>query len=227
MLRLDELEARGGDPSGDPRGQLTGTSSSQRLRGGCSGHITSNSVGFGPHFREVAGRVTVPESMERDREHPVILVAEDDEADVALLQRAFRLAGIVAPVHFVSDGEETVAYLKGEGKFARREEFPLPDLLLLDLNMPRKDGFQVIQWIRHQQPDLAALRVVVLTTSDALRDINRAYQLGANSFLTKPLVFTEFKDTIQAMYHYWMEVSKTPDIERPPASNPWLAPPAR
>jgi CheY-like chemotaxis protein len=159
--------------------------------------------------------------MERDREQPVILVAEDDEAHVGLLQRAFRLAGIVAPVHFVSDGDETIAYLKGEGKFVRRDEFPLPDLLLLDLNMPRKDGFEVIQWIRHQS-EFQALRIVVLTTSDALRDINKAYQLGANSFLTKPLVFTEFKDTIQAMYHYWMGISKTPDIERPPAVNPWL-----
>jgi CheY-like chemotaxis protein len=161
--------------------------------------------------------------MERDREHPIILVAEDDEAHVALLQRAFRLAGIEAPVHIVSDGEETIAYLKGEEKFARRDEFPLPDLLLLDLNMPRKDGFEVIQWIRHQT-EFAALRIVVLTTSDALRDINKAYQLGANSFLTKPLVFTEFKDTIQAMYRYWMEMSKTPDIERPPTTNPWVAP---
>jgi CheY-like chemotaxis protein len=161
--------------------------------------------------------------MERDREQPVILVAEDDEAHVALLQRAFRLAGVVGPIHFVSDGDETVAYLKGEDKFARRDEFPLPDLLLLDLNMPRKDGFQVIQWIRHQ-PELAALRIVVLTTSDALRDINKAYQLGANSFLTKPLVFTDFMDTIQAMYHFWMAISKTPDIERPPAVNPLKLP---
>jgi CheY-like chemotaxis protein len=159
--------------------------------------------------------------MERAREQPVILVAEDDEAHVALLRRAFGLAGILAPLHFVSDGDEAVAYLRGEGKFARRDEFPLPDLLLLDLSMPRKDGFEVIQWIRHQ-PEFGALRIVVLTTSDAVRDINKAYQLGANSFLTKPLVFRDFKDTIQAMYHYWMEISKVPDIERPPAVNPWL-----
>src|SRR5213594_255676 len=147
------------------------------------------------------------EHMSSNATQPVILVAEDDESHVALLKRAFHLAGILTPLHVVHDGDETIAYLKGEGKFAQRNEFPLPDLLLVDLKMPRTDGFQVIQWIR-QQPELATLRIVVLTTSEAVRDINKAYQLGANSFLTKPVVFEDFKNTIQAMYDYWMNLSK-------------------
>jgi CheY-like chemotaxis protein len=154
-------------------------------------------------------------------DQPVVLLAEDNEHDVAMLQRAFSLAGIVAPLHVVENGEEAIAYLSGEGKYIRRDEFPLPDLLLVDLKMPRKDGFDVIEWVRGH-PEFAALRVVVLTTSDCIRDVNRAYQLGANSFLTKPIVFRDFKDTIQAMCTYWLELSRAPKVSRPPLVNPLL-----
>jgi CheY-like chemotaxis protein len=155
------------------------------------------------------------------RDQPVVLIAEDSENDIAMLQRAFRQASITAPIQYVTDGEQATAYLKGEGKFARRDEFPLPDLLLLDLKMPRKSGFDVLEWLR-TQPSLSHLRVVVLTTSEDLRDVNRAYALGAASFLTKPVNFVEFKDTIQAMYNYWAAFNRQPQIERPPLWNPLL-----
>ena len=157
-----------------------------------------------------------------EREQPFVLIAEDSENDLLMLQRAFRQASITAPVQFVTDGEQAIAYLKGEGKFARRDEFPLPDVLLLDLKMPRKNGFAVLEWLR-TQPSLRHLRVVVLTTSEDLRDVNRAYALGAASFLTKPVNFVEFKDTIQAMYNYWMALNRRPEIERPPRINPLFA----
>src|SRR6266850_4379035 len=114
----------------------------------------------------------------------VILLAEDREDDIVLVRRAFAKAYVLNPLQIVRDGEELVAYLKGEGKYANRAEYPLPDLLLLDLKMPRMDGFQVLEWIR-QQPGLSNLRVVVLTSSENMRDVNRAYQLGANSFMVK------------------------------------------
>jgi CheY-like chemotaxis protein len=158
-----------------------------------------------------------------NREQPVILIAEDNENDLLMLRRAFRQASITAPAQYVSDGEQAIAYLEGEGKFSRREEFPLPDVLLLDLKMPRKNGFDVLEWLRGQ-PSLRDLRVVVLTTSEELRDVNRAYALGAASFLTKPVNFVEFKDTIQAMYNYWMALNRRPKIERPPPVNPRFAP---
>ena len=151
----------------------------------------------------------------------MILIADDSENDVLMLRRAFSQAGVVVPMQAVNDGEEAIAYLKGEGRFANREEFPLPDLFLLDLKMPRKNGFDVLEWIR-TQPSLVQMRVVVLTTSEEIRDVNRAYMLGAASFLTKPLDFTEFKDTIQAMYNYWISVNQAPVIIRPPLKNPWL-----
>src|ERR1051325_11431606 len=93
-------------------------------------------------------------------DNSVILLAEDREDDVLLIRRAFKKAHLLNPLHVVHDGEEAIAYLKGEGQYANRAEYPLPALLLLDLKMPRRDGFDVLTWIR-QEPGLSALRVVV------------------------------------------------------------------
>jgi CheY-like chemotaxis protein len=155
--------------------------------------------------------------------HPIVLVAEDREDDVLMLQRAFRQLGFDIPVQYVNNGDETIAYLAGTGRFANREEYPVPDLLLLDLKMPRKSGFEVLQWLQ-KQPSLSKLRIVVLTTSSDIYEVNRAYQLGAASFLTKPLHFNEFRDTIQAVYNYWLALNRPGSVERPirpPAFNPY------
>ena len=146
--------------------------------------------------------------------YPFVLIAEDIENDVELLRRSFEHAGIQAALQVVRDGEECIAYLAGTGRYANRKEYPLPDLLLLDLKMPRVSGFDVLKWIRAEK-SLAPLRVVVLTSSERIRDINMAYDLGANSFLTKPVDFTDFTNTIQVMLNYWLEQSKKPEIERP------------
>jgi len=150
---------------------------------------------------------------------PFVLIAEDGENDVELLRRSFQQAGLNVSLQVVGDGEQCLAYLSGTGKYSNREEYPLPDLLLLDLKMPRINGFEVLKWIR-AQGCLSALRVVVLTSSERFQDINLAYQLGANSFLTKPLNFIEFTNTIQAMYNFWLDHSKKPEIERPPLMCP-------
>jgi CheY-like chemotaxis protein len=118
----------------------------------------------------------------------VILVAEDNEVDVLLLRRAFAKAQLLNPLQVVHNGEEAIAYLSGKGKYTNRAEYPLPDLVLLDLKMPHKNGLEVLEWIR-EQPSLSGLRVVMLTSSDQARDVNAAYQLGANSFLVKPVDF--------------------------------------
>ena len=145
----------------------------------------------------------------------VILLAEDREDDVLLLQKAFAKANLLNPVHIVRDGVEVVAYLTGEGKYANRAEFPLPDLLLLDLAMPKLNGFEVLTWIR-QQPLLRALRVVVLTSSDRIQDVNLAYQLGANSFIVKPMDFEQFVEVSRAVKGYWLWLSKAPEVLRAP-----------
>jgi len=144
---------------------------------------------------------------------PVILLAEDSADDVDMFRRAFKQACIEAPLHIVSDGDEAIAYLTGEGKFANRAEFPLPDLFLLDLKMPRKNGFEVLAWLR-THPTLCPLRTVVLTTSQDIKDVTRAYAFGANSFLTKPLDFIEFKNTLQEMFTFFLTRAKTPQVTR-------------
>jgi len=140
---------------------------------------------------------------------PVILVAEDREDDVLLIQKALAAVKMPHQVHVVCDGEEAIAYLDGEGRFANREEYPPPDLLLLDLKLPRKDGFEVLQWIR-QQSDLQLLRVVVLTSSDDIRDVNEAYQLGANSFLGKPPDLEDFIQLGEFITEYWLRLDRAP-----------------
>ena len=147
-------------------------------------------------------------------EEEIILLAEDDENHVVLIRRAFKKAGLINPLYVVGDGEEAIAYFKGEDRFANRDEYPLPTLLLLDLKMPRKDGFGVLEWIR-QQPSLRRLRVVVLTSSEDIYDVNRAYDLGANSFLVKPVNMDEFVRLTEAIHGYWLWLSRAPEVQRP------------
>src|SRR5437899_2596022 len=109
-----------------------------------------------------------------------ILLAEDSEDDVFLIRRAFQKGHISNPLFVVRDGEEAIAYLKGENKYSNRAEYPLPDLLLLDMKMPRLDGLEVLKWAR-RQPELHQLRIVMLTSSEDMRDVKKAYDAGANS----------------------------------------------
>ena len=114
-----------------------------------------------------------------------ILLADDSEDDEILLKRVLRLSGLANPVILVHDGEEAIAYLKGDGPYGDREKHPLPKVLMLDLKMPKKNGFEVLQWVK-AQPALKDILVVVLTSSDRTEDVERSYQMGANSFLSKP-----------------------------------------
>ena len=158
-------------------------------------------------------------------DHAVILLAEDDEDHALLMRRAFQKARILNPLYVVRDGEEAIAYLAGVGAYANRAEYPLPALLLLDLKMPRKSGFDVLEWIR-AQPGLSALRVVVLTTSPEVRDVNLAYRLGANSFLVKPEDFERLVNIVHALKGYWIWMSQAPEVTRPERRTP-PTPPAR
>lgn len=175
----------------------------------------SGVIGCSPHrdfYPKHPILVSVIENQRPDQS--LFLLVEDTEDDVALIRRAFLKGSIVNPLHVTRSGDEAIAYLKGEGLYANRAEYPLPALVLLDLKMPGKDGFEVLEWIR-QQPSLKALRVVVLTSSNEMRDVNRAYQLGANSFLLKPVDFDRFVEISQALAGYWLWMNKAPDLQRP------------
>jgi CheY-like chemotaxis protein len=145
-----------------------------------------------------------------------ILLVEDDENDVLLLQRAFQKAGLRNALKVVQGGDQAMEYLSGSGSFANRERFPFPFMVLLDLKMPGTNGFEVLQWIR-AQPACKRLLVVVLTSSNLQADVDRAYELGANSYLVKPVGFEEMLNLVQRFEMYWTEINRTPSA---PASGP-------
>ncbi len=118
-------------------------------------------------------------------EDPIVLLVDDSKNDAMLMRTVFERAGFVQPMRFAVDGDDAIAYLRGDGRYGDRKLFPLPTTVLLDLNMPRKNGFEVLDWIRHQ-PALRRLRVYILSASSRAQDIERAYDLGANSYLVKP-----------------------------------------
>jgi len=139
------------------------------------------------------------------------LLVEDREDDVLLVQRTFQGAQISNPLYIVRNGEEAIAYLKGDGPYSNRSEHPFPDLVLLDLKMPRIDGFETLEWIR-QQPGIRKLPVIVLASSKELRDVNKAYTLGANSFLVKPLNFQNAVTLAKTLHDFWLSASNLPEM---------------
>jgi CheY-like chemotaxis protein len=138
-----------------------------------------------------------------------ILLVEDDADDALLIQRAFRKSKIANRIELVSDGDEAVAYLSGAEHYSDRRQFPLPVLILLDLKLPRRSGFEVLEWLR-SQPGLKRTPVVVLTSSKETLDINRAYELGANSYLLKPVTFEALQEIMKAINLYWLVFSEMP-----------------
>ncbi len=135
-----------------------------------------------------------------------ILLAEDDTNDVFFFQRAVEKTGIPNAVQVVRDGREAVAYLSGAGEFSDREKYPLPCLLVLDLNMPRKNGFEVLEWVR-RTPPLHALPAVILTSSQAQRDMQEASEFGAKAYFVKPSDPTKLAELVKAMMTHCLEKS--------------------
>ncbi len=144
--------------------------------------------------------------------HPNILLVEDDPNDVLLIKRAFRKIKFSHSIQVVEDGEEAVAYLAGQSLYMDRERYPLPSLILLDIKLPRKSGFEVLDWLR-KQPALKRLPVVVVTSSRDSIDINRAYDLYANSYLVKPFNFNDWLEMVEALNIYWLTLNQDPDLE--------------
>ena len=130
-----------------------------------------------------------------------------------MLKRAFEKVGLPTTLHFVSDGQEVIDYLLGAGQFADRALHPLPDLLLLDLKMPRVDGFQVLSWVR-QQPGLKRVPAVIFSSSGEEEDVNQAYDLGANSYLMKPHESEELLGIVEKLKKYWGDTNKPPNPQR-------------
>jgi CheY-like chemotaxis protein len=142
----------------------------------------------------------------RDGRPVEILLAEDNPGDVTLTRKGLEQGKIANNLHVVNDGVEAIQFLKQEGEYA---EEPRPDLLLLDLDMPRKDGQEVLAEIK-DDPDLRRIPVVVMTSSDAEEDIVKSYDHHANAYLTKPVDFQGFIDVVDRIEDFWLTVVKMP-----------------
>lgn len=138
-----------------------------------------------------------------------MLIMEDDENDVLLLKRAFKKLNFEYPMYRVRDGEEGIDYLRGQGRFSNREEFPYPSVILMDLKMPKKSGFEVLKWIK-EHPFCKMTPVIVFSSSAQDDDIKRAYELGAGSYFLKPHDFTELLELLTLFRHYWSKAKKPP-----------------
>jgi CheY-like chemotaxis protein len=174
----------------------------------CNQVFTPMTVDAGAWYK-AGNKVTIFVTRQPMMNDQFILLVEDDPNDVLLITRAFQKAGLLNALKVVRDGEQAINYLNGEGNYADRERFPLPFLVLLDLKMPGTDGFEVLRWLR-AEPAIKRLLVVVLTSSNLQEDVDKAYELGANSYLVKPVAFDEMVNLIQRFEIYWTEINRTP-----------------
>ena len=145
------------------------------------------------------------------RQTQTILLVEDNPVDVLLMQRAFRNEAFAnTSLQIVRDGDAAVFYLNGDGEYSDRDRYPLPAIILLDLKLPRRSGHEVLVWLK-QQPELKRLPVVMLTSSRQTLDVKRAYDLGVNSYLVKPVGFASLLEMMQSFNDYWLNYTELPE----------------
>jgi CheY-like chemotaxis protein len=144
--------------------------------------------------------------------HHTILLVEDDENDVLLMKRAFQKANILNPIQVVGDGESALSYLGNQQMYADRNKYPMPVLILLDLKLPRKSGLEVLAWVKGQE-SLKRVPVVVLTSSKESVDVGRAYDLGVNSYLVKPVEFDDLLYMVTTLNMYWLILNEKPSVD--------------
>lgn len=140
----------------------------------------------------------------------MILMADDDADDRMMTKDALEESRVLNELRFVEDGEELMDYLTRKDKYSNANDAPWPGLILLDLNMPRKDGREALKEIK-SDPNLRRIPVVIMTTSKAEEDIFRSYDLGASSFITKPVTFERLVELMRTLGEYWVEFVELPD----------------
>lgn len=147
--------------------------------------------------------------MTNSQSNTLVLLVEDSDEDYETVTRAFKKSGMGNPVVRCCDGDEALDYLHRRGKFADSKAFPAPGMILLDLNLPGTDGYEVLAEIKHDQ-DMKTIPVIVLTSSSDQRDIDRCYASGANSYMRKPVSFEGFVEAVQRLKEYWFEIAILP-----------------
>jgi CheY-like chemotaxis protein len=144
------------------------------------------------------------------RQRLKLLIAEDSQDDAFFLHRAIEKTDAPITPRFVSDGEEVIEYLSGKNHFADREKYPMPALIILDIEMPRKSGLEVLRWLKSHDA-LRKMPVVMLSSSDRQEDVERAYSLGANAYMVKPLGSARLRELVRAIDTYWRDFCMLPD----------------
>ncbi len=139
-----------------------------------------------------------------------ILIADDDAEDIMLIKDALNESRLKNGVQSVKDGEELMHYLRNEGKYSDKDKYPTPGIILLDLNMPKKDGREALKEIKADK-NLRSIPIVILTTSKAEEDILKTYNLGVSSFITKPVKFSTMVDVMKTLNKYWFEIVELPN----------------
>ncbi|MHB8997696.1 MAG: response regulator [Armatimonadota bacterium] len=155
--------------------------------------------------------------MEYSHQAITLLIADDDLEDCMMLREALEQSHLANDLRFVHDGEQLMAYLRREGEYSAAGAAPRPGLILLDLNMPRKDGREALSEIK-SDPHLHTIPIVVLTTSRAEEDVYRTYELGVNSYISKPVTFASFMDMVRTLGKYWLEIVELPPVRHEDAA---------
>ena len=151
--------------------------------------------------------------IDMDNKQFTVLLVEDDLNDIFLVQRAFKMAQVKNPLQVVTDGQEAMLYLRGEGKYRNRNTYPLPKLMVMDIKMPRRSGFEVLEWVKGSQGSLRRIPVIIVSSSDNPADINRAYELGANAYMVKPVDFRAVEHLFHSITQYWGLECAKPELE--------------
>ena len=144
--------------------------------------------------------------------HSTILIVDDDANDLLLIEAGFRAIGVVDPIHKITGGEEAIAYMMGEGKYADRETYAYPTFITIDLKMPRADGFAVLEYL-NKNPEWAIIPTVILSSSQDRDDIKKAYMLGASSYHVKPNTMGALRNQLKVLHDYWM-TCEVPEVDR-------------
>jgi CheY-like chemotaxis protein len=149
---------------------------------------------------------------EMAKDRPTLLIVEDNADDIFFIERIFKQIGARCELKFAHDGMEAIDYLSGKGPFKDRAKHPMPTIILMDLKMPRKNGFVVLEWM-HQQPEITLIPTIVVTSSTLQEDVTRAYRLGANAVMNKPVDKDSLLQMLKSFHIYWTDYVEMPEVK--------------
>ena len=140
------------------------------------------------------------------------MIVEDNEDDIFFVERIFKQIGARCELRFARDGIEAIEYLSGQGAFKDRAKYPMPTIILMDLKMPRRNGFEVLEWM-HNQPEIKLIPTIVVTSSTLQEDVTRAYRLGANAVMNKPVDKDSLLQMLKSFHIYWTDFVEMPEVK--------------